>query len=104
MTRFEELKNMDIEALAKWIDENGQFDGSPWITWWDENYCSKCPSEHGYLPDDSGEHRWYICTEFSWCELNGKCKFFPEMDEEPELKDIIKMWLESDIDAESVNC
>ena len=36
--------------------------------------------------------------EFAWCELNGKCKFFKDMDDIPDVKQIIKMWLESDED------
>ena len=98
MTQFEKLKTMTIEQFAEWLDEHGYFDGSPWMTWFDENYCNNCPSEHGYLPDDSGEERYYVPTEFAWCEANGKCKFFPEMDEEPEPKDIVKMWLESEVE------
>lgn len=95
MTRFEKFKNMDIEAFAEWLDEYGMFDGSPWMEWWNEKYCNNCPAEHGYLPDDSGFNRWYVPTEFAWCECNNKCRFFPDMDEAPSNKDIIKMWLES---------
>lgn len=99
MTQFENFRTMTIEQFAEWLDEHGYFDGSPWMTWFDEKYCSNCPTEHGYLPDDSGEERYLVPTEFSWCEANGKCKFFPEMDEEPEPKDIVKMWLESEVET-----
>ena len=33
----------------------------------------------------------------SYCELNGNCKFFPDLDEAPDNKMIIKMWLETSI-------
>ena len=32
----------------------------------------------------------------SYCELNGNCKFFPNLDETPDNKRITKMWLESE--------
>lgn len=34
----------------------------------------------------------------SYCELNGNCKFFPDLDEVPDNKKIIKMWLETEIE------
>ena len=92
MTRFEEFKNMDIETLAEWIDENGQFDGSPWCEWFDENYCQKCEPVMCRYPDSEYE---FPC---SWCELEHKCRFFVERDEQPDSKDIVKMWLEGEVE------
>lgn len=94
MTRFEKLKSMNIDELAEWLDKYGQFDGSPWMEWWDTTYCKNCPSETGYLPDDTGENRYYVPTEFAWCELHDKCRFFQDRDNVPSIKEIIKMWLE----------
>lgn len=91
MTQFEKFQSMDIDQLAEWIDENGQFDSSPWLTWWDKKYCSNCPSIMLRYKGSSLEF------PVSWCEINGKCKFFPEMDETPGSKEIVKMWLESEI-------
>lgn len=90
MTQFEKFQSMDIDQLAEWIDENGQFDSSPWLTWWDEKYCSNCPNIMCHYEGSSLEF------PVSWCEINGKCKFFPEMDEAPGSKEIVKMWLESE--------
>ena len=101
MTRFEELKNMDIETLVEWLDENGQFDGSPWCEWFDENYCKKCePIKCKY--SDTKKHLGFESfyeadISCAYCELEGRCKFFPELDETPSCKDIVKMWLESEI-------
>lgn len=97
LTHFEEFKAMTIEQFAEWLDKYGQFDGSPWMIWFDENYCSKCPSEQGYLPDYTGKHTWNVPTEFAWCELHDKCKFFQEMDATPSSKEVVKMWLESEV-------
>lgn len=92
MTRFEEFKNMDIETLSKWINEHGQYDGSPWSQWFDRTYCQNCKDIICHYPDSPHE---FPCA---WCELNDKCKFFPEMDEQPDSKEIVKMWLESEVE------
>jgi hypothetical protein len=44
MTNLEKIKNMDIDTLAAWFDENGMFDGSPWLLAFDKKYCEKCES------------------------------------------------------------
>ena len=97
MTIFEQIKNMSVDEFAEWLDEHGRLNGSPWLQWWEETYCNQCPVEHGYLPDYTGMHTYQVPTEFAWCELHDKCKFFLEMDETPDNKDIIKMWLESKV-------
>jgi hypothetical protein len=33
-------------------------------------------------------------VKFAWCEFHEKCKFFPNLEEIPDDKEIIKMWLE----------
>ena len=42
MTNFEQIQSASLNELALWIHKHGQFDGSPWVTWFDDNYCSKC--------------------------------------------------------------
>ena len=95
MTRFEELKNMGIETLAEWLDDNCVYDGSPWCKYWDEHYCSKCDGVTAYVPDFDAE------CEFAWCELNGKCRFFQDMNDIPSCKEIVQMWLESEVGESS---
>ena len=90
MTVFDKLKSKNIDELAEWIDEYGQFDGSPWLDYWDDNYCKKCDSEKVFVPALCKE------TKVAWCELHYKCKFFQEMDDVPDIKQIIKIWLESE--------
>jgi hypothetical protein len=83
---------MTIDALAEWLDKYGQFDSSPWMNWFTENYCNKCESIECHYPDS--EYKFHC----SWCELNdNKCKFFPDADEAPNNKKIIKLWLESEV-------
>ena len=95
MTVFENLKAKNIDELVDCLAEHYDFDSALWWKWWDENYCSKCESETGYITDFGGEHEWQTPCEFAWCELHDKCRLFPEMDYIPDTKQIIKMWLES---------
>ena len=90
MTVFDGMKSKNIDEFAEWLDKYGQFDGSSWMEWFDSNYCSKCePIMCHYKVSE-------IEIPCSWCELNDKCKYFPDMDHSPDNKDIIKMWLESE--------
>lgn len=81
MKVFDDIKSKNIDELAEWLDKYGAFDNSPWIKWFDENYCSRCEPE----------------SEYGWCELNGKCKFFEDMDDIPCCEQMVKLWLESEI-------
>ena len=91
-TQFEQIKSMDINELSEWLSQQSQWDMSPWIEWWDAKYCQNCDPVKAVVPYLNGEH------EFSYCEINDKCRFFPEMNEEPDDKKIIKMWLESEVE------
>ena len=90
-TVFDKSKSMNIDELAEWIDKHGEFDGSPWMSWFDEKYCKKCESIMCKYEDGTRE---FPC---SYCELNDNCKFFPNLDSIPDNKMIIKMWLETSI-------
>lgn len=92
MTHFENFKAMNIDKFAEWIDKYGQFDNSPWMTWFDEKYCSKCEP---IMCHYEGSSREFPC---SYCEIEDECKFFPEMPYVPDGKDIVKMWLESEVE------
>lgn len=102
MTNYENFILMSIEQLAQWINTNGQFDGSPWMKWFDENYCSKCESVTIKKADakDVLGFELMFCNETtcSYCEVHKKCKFFPEFNEAPNLVEIIEMWLKEKID------
>lgn len=89
MTVFENLKAKNIDELVDWLDEYCDFDFAPWWKWWDDNYCNKCEGEVAYVSELDKD------LEFAWCELNDKCKYFQNMDNAPNTKQIIKMWLES---------
>lgn len=90
MTVFENIKLKNIDEFSEWLDKHGRYDYSAWSKWWDDNYCLKCEAVTAYVQELHGEH------ECAWCELNGKCKFFQELDDIPDNKQIIKLWLESE--------
>ena len=93
MKVIDKLKLQSLDEFAEWLDKYCAFDGSPWLQWWDEMYCNKCPAEIGKYEDSNIE------MKFSWCELHDKCRFFLSMNDVPSSKQIIKMWLESEIEV-----
>lgn len=90
MKVIDKLKSKTIDEFIDWLDEYCDFENAPWVQWWDTSYCKKCPLVIGKYEDSDRE------LKFAWCELHDKCKFFPDMNEVPDNKQIIKMWLESE--------
>ncbi len=90
MKMIDKFKSMNIDEFIEWLDEYASLYPSPWDEWFDVSYCGKCKPEIVY---DDGIGR----REYGWCELNGKCRFFQDMDEQPDTKQVIKMWLENEI-------
>lgn len=91
MTIFDNIISKNIDEFSEWLDEHGAFDDAPWYRWWDKEYCEECESVIAYVPYCKKE------AECSWCEVHGNCRYFQEMKEVPDNKQIIKMWLERDI-------
>ena len=85
MTVLEEIqeKVKDLDTFAEWYEENCLNDYDPSVMWFDKNYCSKCKPviKNG--------------LEYTYCEVNHKCPFFPDMDEEPDCSQIVRLWLQS---------
>lgn len=96
MTVFENIKSKNIDELVEWMDKYCVFDCSPYMRWWDDNYCSKCMPEVVDDPDVGG------FLESSWCELHDKCKYFQDKEDIPTIKETIKMWLESEYEDETL--
>ena len=88
MNKFDNLKSKNIDEFTEWLDEYCYHDNAPWMTWFDNNYCKKCEG----IPNES-----FSWIEYAYCEKYKKCRFLPEMDEAPNCKQIVKMWLESEI-------
>ena len=90
MTVFDSIKNKNIDEIADWIDEHSAFDDVYW-RWWNENYCDKCEP----IKTESTNFFGYS-SECAYCELNNNCRFFKDMKEIPNRRQVIKMWLESE--------
>ena len=86
MTVFESVPFNNINKLAEWLDKYTG-DDCAWINWFDRKYCKQCDGVS--IDGDS-------YGDYGWCEIHGKCKYFPEMDEAPNCVQIIKIWLESE--------
>ena len=92
MNNFENLKQMNINQFTEWLDTNGMWDNSPWSLWWDKKYCKNCESIKCKSPDDS------FHSYCAYCEIYDKCRFFPEQDDVPDCKEIVKFWLEAEVE------
>ena len=103
MTNFKRIQSMNVEELAEWLNEHGQFDGAPWTHWFDDQYCKNCePIEIDY---DEAKARLGIklfsysgSAECAYCELHGFCKFFPQSSGIPSNKETIEMWLNEEVE------
>lgn len=105
MTRYDKFISASLDALAEWINEHGQFDDSPWMNWFDNTYCKKCESiilTHKEDFDKLGLEKWYSSqtVECAYCGVYHKCKYFPQYNDVISNCDIIKLWLQQEIEDE----
>lgn len=99
MTHFEKIfKDATPESIAEFLDCNGMWDNSPWLNWWDKQYCSKCDTVE--LTNCQAKELLGIESPFegvnlvgSFCEVYKKCRYTD--DHEPTSKEIIEAWLNS---------
>ena len=107
MINFERLQSMSMDELAEWLDKNCMFDNSPWLNSFNEKYCEKCESIKCKYVDAEEKLGLspYACysgeIKCAYCELADesgikKCRFFPELNDVPDNKEMIKMWLEEE--------
>lgn len=95
MNNYERIRAMSIDDLSEFLDERCSYDNDPSIEWWDRKYCGHCESVTKKYVNFSGHETE---MEFAWCEVNGKCKYFPELEEYPNTRQMMKMWLESEVE------
>lgn len=104
MTNFEHLKSLSIQQLAEWLDAYEQFDNSPWSDWFNKTYCDKCESIKCKYADAEEKLGFSPFTghngeiECSCCELENKCRFFQDLDDIPDNRKIIELWLIEEAD------
>lgn len=103
MNNFEKLKSMSIEDLAAWLDQNGIVDNSPWLEHFNNKYCANCEAVMckyedaektlGFKPMFDDEE-----IECAYCEIYKKCRHFLEMTEVPDGAEMVKLWLEAEVE------
>ena len=93
MIVFEKIKSMNIDEFAEWYEANCLHDNDPCLRWWDKTYCQNC---EGIIKDDIVPYP----HEFAYCELNGNCRYFKDMDNIPDNIQTIKMWLENEYEEQ----
>lgn len=98
MTRFEELKNMNIEEAIDWIDKNINRDDSPWDNWFNRKYCLNCPTITKKVPSILCEDHM-VNQDYSFCELNGYCRYFRDTVDVLDNKTVLRMWLQEEIET-----
>ncbi len=96
MNNFERLKSMSVEELSEWLDTNGQWNNSPWNNWFDHRYCNNCEEIEKECKTDDGY--CYCRMRLAWCEIHNRCKYFPDYDDVPDSKEIVKFWLEAEVE------
>ena len=92
MNQLKYLQSMSTDEIAEFLDQYGLVDNTPWWKWWNSKYCDKCESVKATIQGFNRE------CEFAWCELEHKCRFFTEMNDIPDSKEIIKMWLKTEVE------
>lgn len=104
MTNFEKITaEMDMNDLVGFLNSLDSIENAPWSKWFNAKYCNleKCPTITCKYVDNK-------TCECAYCELNKKkngeseCCFFPEKNILGSGRDVIKLWLESDIDDSSI--
>ncbi len=91
MRLYEKLLGLSIEEFAQEIESWSDCEVEPWHDWFESEYCEHCAPVYAQYPLD---HVTHACA---YCELNDKCRHFPEMNHIPTGAEIVEMWLEQEV-------
>lgn len=100
MTNFENITiEMDLEDIADFLNSIESIEDAPWNKWFNTKYCNsgKCPTLTCKY-DDSDR-----TCECAYCELTkkknseGVCCFFSDKDILGSGKDVVRLWLRSEV-------
>ena len=92
MNNFEKLKSMTVSELADWLDKYSQFDDSPWATWFNDTYCSKCEPIKCKVDEKNAFFLGHT-IDCAYCEIEKKCRFFEKLETIPDNRKILELWL-----------
>ena len=95
MTNKEKLQSLSLDDLTDWLYAHGKLENTPWMKWFDTNYCSKCESEIVVLAN----HRKVECA---FCEHHNYCQFLGESVDIADAHTVIKLWLAEQADEDEV--
>lgn len=94
MTNINYLQTCTITEFAEWLDKHGRFDDSPWMRWWDTEYCQKCDGIVVKCKDYADQE-----VTCAYCELENNCRFFKDLPDVPGTVSIIEMWLKRELEV-----
>lgn len=84
---FKMLKSLSLVETIKFLNKVSMDNWTPWVEWFDAEYCSACTEEKLYLTETGEEVVLKICEGEDFCPiLNG------ELDN----KNVLRKWLLSD--------
>ena len=87
MTNFERLKSMNEKEMSEFLDSIISVDDDLWIDWFNKKYCENCEIIEHSNPDGG------IPFTYTYCEINGNCRYFQDKDDIPNSKEMIELWL-----------
>lgn len=106
MNQYDYITSLNKEQLIDWLDTYADSDISPWRRWFDENYCSKCePIKCSYAECEKLNIKPFYKSNLicSYCEWEKKCKYFPDLEEVPNSRKMIELWLETPYNELPIN-
>ena len=97
MNNYQNLKSLSLEELAVYIEEQYHKDDFPWDEWFNRKYCMNCPVIIKKV--DSILYPGKVNREFAYCEVNDKCRYFPDAGSILSQQEIIKLWLQEEVET-----
>ena len=92
MTNFEKLKSMNEKEISEFLDSIVSIDDNPWVVWFYKKYCDNCETIRLKTLDPNARY------DYAYCELNENCRYFKNKDDIPDNKEMIELWLESEVE------
>ena len=92
MTNFEKLKSMNEKEISEFLDSIVSIDDNPQVVWFYKKYCDNCETIRLNTLDPNAR------CDYAYCELNENCRYFQNKDDIFDNKEMIELWLESEVE------